>query len=210
MSSPGRDPRDRFTFPISRRDLSLAPGLVRRAVAVSPPAVSPPAVSPPSASPLPQSNGKTQFSSAPSLRNGGDRLEGQAEAHTCDVEPPAVAASLVEDEKHARQSPLVRRTQSIQPANPQMAASDLSAAIDRKEMTDSAFTPQRKQVPAPPASYAVVETAEPSVDVRIGRVEVRFDPQPASAPVPQQTKPGGFTDYTALRRYVRHPWSRSE
>lgn len=50
------------------------------------------------------------------------------------------------------------------------------------------------------------ETPEPAVEVKIGRVEVRFD-TPATGPAPTRpARPSGFAEFAALRRYATQPW----
>jgi hypothetical protein len=50
------------------------------------------------------------------------------------------------------------------------------------------------------------ETSEPPVEVRIGRVEIRFDSPMNPAPPPGPSRPTGFDKYTALRTYAVRPW----
>ncbi len=66
---------------------------------------------------------------------------------------------------------------------------------------------RRDMPPRQTATTAAREIAEPTVEVKIGRVEVRFD-TPAKPAVPAQpSRPIGFAEFTALRRYATQPWS---
>ncbi len=53
------------------------------------------------------------------------------------------------------------------------------------------------------------EISEPPVEVRIGRVEIRFDSPVNPAPPPGPSRPKGFDEYAALRTYAVRPWSSS-
>ena len=47
---------------------------------------------------------------------------------------------------------------------------------------------------------------EPPVEVKIGTVEIRFDPPPAHAAEPAPARPVGVADFADLRRYAARPW----
>lgn len=76
--------------------------------------------------------------------------------------------------------------------------------------TAQVFSPQPVSVPAAKArTIAVVqpsETPEPAVEVKIGRVEVRFDSPATPAAPTRSPRPSGFVEFAALRRYVTQPW----
>ncbi len=54
-------------------------------------------------------------------------------------------------------------------------------------------------------SPRLTEAVEPVVEVRIGRVEVRLDVPSPPAPRPV-SRPHGFAEFEALRRYAAGPW----
>jgi hypothetical protein len=50
------------------------------------------------------------------------------------------------------------------------------------------------------------ESAEPRIEVRIGRVELRAAPPPAPPPAPAREERRGFEDHALARRYLRRKW----
>jgi hypothetical protein len=66
--------------------------------------------------------------------------------------------------------------------------------------------PSHNRVPPPVQSELAAVEREPDVEVRIGKVEVRFDAPPAQLPRQQKSLPSGFADYAARRHYSAHAW----
>lgn len=108
-----------------------------------------------------------------------------------------------------------------QPAEPQSGIRDSSKAFQPRQPALPVERADTRSIEALEASAtgrqpfptvagtrrSEVGDAEPSVEVKIGRVEVTFDtpPQQAAARPPV---PRGFDDYAPLRRYSPQAWNR--
>ena len=100
-------------------------------------------------------------------------------------------------------SPQVQSTVQILPPVPVPAA---SARVPSAARTSETF-PARQSTPSRnPAAKSTRENAEPAVEVKIGRVEVRFDAPIAPASLKRPSRPSGFAEFAALRRYETQPW----
>ena len=60
--------------------------------------------------------------------------------------------------------------------------------------------------PQAAAMQASKEVSEPPVEVKIGRVEIRFDAPATPAASSAPACPSGFSEYAALRSYAIRPW----
>lgn len=90
-------------------------------------------------------------------------------------------------------------------ANVQVLSPDRVPAPTAAAKTIAVVQPGER--PRDTSAWGARETSEPSVEVKIGRVEVRFDtPAPPAAPT-RPARPSGFAEFDALRRYVTQPWA---
>jgi hypothetical protein len=145
--------------------------------------------------------------------------------------PPAAASALRDAEstflrgpgsgdtkRHPElQSPTGFLASEEQPVVSQILTDDRdierARALAFTSRTDLQVTkPTESSVPRPappPVSYRQRSEVpeEPSVEVKIGRVEVTFDAPAQPARVSPQL-PRGFADYAALRRYSPQAWNR--
>lgn len=64
--------------------------------------------------------------------------------------------------------------------------------------------PMRNRATRSPGGSSV--QAPPAVEVKIGSVEIVFDPPPAQ---PAPARPAGFAEFADLRRYASRPWTSS-
>jgi hypothetical protein len=119
------------------------------------------------------------------------------EIHT--IQPAQVVSTPVRLAKPApaKPAPVLVETHEVPPFKPDKSSSQPSLA------ETPAPLPQR--LPQPRPALAVAGQQEPPVEVKIGRIEVHMAAEAASAaPVP--TRPQGFAEYSALRRYQARPW----
>lgn len=80
-----------------------------------------------------------------------------------------------------------------------------SARVPADARPSEAFTLGRGESPRLPAARNARQQSEPGVEVKIGRVEVRFDALAPAAPA-RPSRPSGFAEFAALRRYETQPW----
>ncbi len=81
-----------------------------------------------------------------------------------------------------------------------------------RDKEDSTWQPPPEVVPLsrrnaakPAQEHPSVHQQEPPVEVKIDRVEVHMEAAPV-APLPAPSRPQGFAEYAALRRYAARPW----
>jgi hypothetical protein len=84
-------------------------------------------------------------------------------------------------------------------------AASTQAQMETQSTSGAVLPRETAKPPATPATAA--ESSQPDIDVRIGRVEIRFD-TPVSAPAAAPSKPAGFEQFRALRTYAARPWPR--
>ena len=86
----------------------------------------------------------------------------------------------------------------------------VTAPVDRtstRTPRSAAETPvPQENRPQAAAMQASKEVSEPPVEVKIGRVEIRFDAPATPAASSAPARPSGFSEYAALRSYAIRPW----
>jgi len=110
---------------------------------------------------------------------------------------------------HVANSSQLPGTESLMRGIEDIATYSLQAEKATGLIVNELRTPPARPTSPPPITTRRPEAreAEPSVEVKIGRVEVTFEnpPQPASR---RPATPRGFDDYAGLRRYSPQAWNR--
>ncbi len=83
-----------------------------------------------------------------------------------------------------------------------LSAPQASLALSSPRTPEPALPPRPRAEPVAPEPP---EPAEPRIEVRIGRVELRTAPPPAPPPAPSRER-RGFEDHALARRYLRRKW----
>lgn len=110
---------------------------------------------------------------------------------------PVEAASL-------QPQPLARRTDGPVIADHEAAHFPLEEPAQKTSIhpLQSATPPPRESRTQTAEVRTPKPTSEPPVEVKIGRVEIHFDAPATPAASPAPVRPGGFSEYAELRRYV--------
>jgi hypothetical protein len=147
---------------------------------------------------------------APNVRPpaGGDPGLPQVNGESIAAGSEGQAITGESDEAAARSSTSIRSNQDRVGA---LQSSVSTLAEVRNIFTPSTIRPlmPRETVRAIPEPAQGGATPEPLVEVKIGRVEIRFDSPVNTAPPPGPAQPRGFDEYAALRTYAVRPWPAS-
>jgi hypothetical protein len=99
----------------------------------------------------------------------------------------------------------VPSTETLSPPkaeNPALPIPQAALALPSPRNPEPALPPRPR---AEPVATEPPEPAEPRIEVRIGRVELRAAPPPAQPPAPSRER-RGFEDHALARRYLRRKW----
>lgn len=104
--------------------------------------------------------------------------------------------------------------ETLSPAQPEIPSSLVkqAPALSEIQSVGRVRVPAIRSGPLEPKPTALVSARTPAddsergVEVKIGSVEIVFDPPPAAAH-PARSYPTGFAEFAELRRYGARPWS---
>jgi hypothetical protein len=111
-------------------------------------------------------------------------------------------------------SKTLRAAETVSPAQPKIPPSfeKQAPALGEIQSVDRVRVPAIRSGTLEPNPIALVSArtpagdSEPGLEVKIGSVEIVFDPPPATAH-PARSYPAGFAEFADLRRYAAGPWS---
>jgi hypothetical protein len=130
-------------------------------------------------------------------------------AHNLSVMPQPYEATPPRPENRPSVfTPVAPKSSAALESENEQAAADFQAASDFV-YEGARVTPEPQAAAALVKGSRLIEAApqekEPRIEVRIGRVEVRFAQTPAP-PVRQPSRPRGFGEYARARRYLDRNW----
>ena len=118
--------------------------------------------------------------------------------------PPRQHRDLTVESAPSKPQPLSRRPDGPIVADHEAAHFPLEEPAQKTSIhpLQSATPPPRESRTQTAEVRTPKPTSEPPVEVKIGRVEIHFDAPATPAASPAPVRPGGFSEYAELRRYV--------